>query len=190
MIAVIGKIGVGKTTFLKNSGLDLNKVFFADKFIENEYQKKGIIFEQIKSKIGIFLIENEQVSKKRIRLWLNENNTNIDKLEKIIFPVIFDELKNGNYAFVELPVLFNKNINFLPLFSAVLCLSTSEKKRQKNLFKRNVNKLTIKALDAKNSPKIAKISLFSKITIVDIYGENFLSTEQNKKNINLVQAII
>ncbi|MCS4536707.1 dephospho-CoA kinase [Mycoplasma sp. CSL7475-4] len=190
MIAVIGKIGVGKSTFLKNCGLEASKIFFADEFVEQEYKKRGKIYQEIKLKIGEFLLENDHVSKNKIREWLNENNTNIDILEKVVFPVIFDELKNGNYEIVEIPVLYNENINFLPLFSLILCLSTNEKNRQKNLIKRGVNKLTIKALDAKNDPKIAKKALFGKITIVDIYADNFTSTPQNKKNIDLLKTII
>ncbi|AIA29254.1 dephospho-CoA kinase [Mycoplasmopsis californica] len=189
MIALIGKVGVGKSTFLRNSGLKKEKIFICDEFVAKEYKKYGILYNEIKQKIGTFLLDEKGVSKKKILKWLFENTDNIDKLERVVFPKIFDAIKNGNFAIVEIPVLVNKNFNFLSLFSAVLCLSTSEQKRWKNIQKRSVDKLTIKAIDQKNSTILAKNQLFGQIPVVDIYLENFESYDRNKKILDLVKLI-
>ncbi|MBU4690515.1 dephospho-CoA kinase [Mycoplasma sp. ES3157-GEN-MYC] len=189
MIAVIGKIGVGKTTFLKNLGIDQEKIFYCDEFIAKHYLKNGIFYHEIKEKIGDFLLDKKGVSKSKILWWLDQDKRNIDVLEKIIFPKIFEALKNGKFLIVEIPVLVNKNCNFLTLFSLILCLSTNEQKRQKNLQKRNVDNLTLKQLDAKNDPKKAIKSLFGKKPIVDIYMWNFDSTQQNRKIFEILSLI-
>lgn len=190
MIAVIGKIGVGKSTFLHNCGVDEHKIFFTDKFVEKEYRKNGVLYNAIKSKIGDFLIDDNGVSKSKIREWINQTYSNINILEKVVMPEIFRALKKGNYELVELPILVNENFDFLPLFNMVLCLSTSEQKRQKNLLKRNVDKSTLKALDKKNDTKKAIKALFSKIPVVDIYMDNFESIDQNKKILKLVLLML
>ncbi|WP_029608675.1 dephospho-CoA kinase [Mycoplasma simbae] len=186
MIAIIGKIGVGKTTFLKNCGIELEQIFFADVFVAQNYEKNGLFYEPIKQKIGEFLIDENGVSKPKILAWLSQNTENILKLEKLIYPIIYEHLKSNEYKLAEMPVLVNKNVNFLPLISGVLCLSTSDEIRVKNLQKRNVDKATLKQLDKKNDTKKAIKSLFGKKLIVEMYGDNFESTDQNKKILSLL----
>lgn len=190
MIAVIGKIGVGKTTFLKNLGIDNSKIFFADEFVAKNYLLGSKLCQKIKEEIGDFLLDSNGVSKTKIKEWISQNIDNLERLEKIVYQEIFTTLKNGKYELAELPNLSNKYCDFLSLISVILCLSNNPKKRQKNLVKRNVDKSTILLIDAKNDPKSIKKSLFSLKPIVDIYINNCESLEQNQKILKLVKSIL
>lgn len=177
MIALIGQIAVGKSTFLENFKKLGLKTFNCDEFINREYQKNGKIYHKINQELGDFLNDKNGISKEKIKLWIDQKAHNLGELEKIIYPLIFEEIKGGNFFIVEIPNLLPKNFEFISLFSAILCLETSQKNRLKNFKKRNVDKTKIKAIDAKNDPFSIKNQLFGSIPIVDFYGHNFINNE-------------
>ncbi|UUD35333.1 dephospho-CoA kinase [Mycoplasmopsis caviae] len=179
MIALIGKIAVGKSTLLDDFAKNGLKVFNCDRFIAQEYRKGGKIYHKINDELGSFLNNKDGISKQKIMDWIDQKPHNLERLENLIYPIIYDELKDGNYSIVEIPNLMPKKINFISLFSAILCLETSWKNRDKNFKKRNVDKNKIKSIDAKNDPFYIKNALFGSIPIVDIYANNFT----NCKNI-------
>lgn len=190
MIAVIGKIGVGKTTFLSEIKKMGYKVFNSDEFIKSEYKTDGLLYKAIKKEFGTLLLDEFGVNKEKIRQWIKDDIKNLDLLEKCIYPIIFDHLNTYCYDFAEVPNLITKNGNFAKLFKIVLCLETSEKNQVKNLKKRNVNKLTIRLLNSKNDPKLIKNQLFKEKIIVDIYGQNFKNWARNKKFLECLFSLL
>ncbi|MBZ4203386.1 dephospho-CoA kinase [Mycoplasma tauri] len=186
MIAIIGKIGVGKSFFLnkmKERGL---KVFSCDEYIREIYHKNNVGYNAINSQIGSFLNDENGISKEKIKEWIYVNPSNLDLLEKIIYPLIFKAINLGKFHFVEIPKIIGKNFDFSNLFDNIVCLKIPEKNRQKNWKNRNVDNFLKKQIDAKNDPKIVKNALFGKKPIVDIYANNW----QSESTINLILNLV
>ncbi|MCE6061953.1 dephospho-CoA kinase [Mycoplasmopsis agalactiae] len=172
MIAIIGKIGVGKTTFSKKLIERGFSVFNCDEFVQKSYQKGNEGYEAIKNQIGDFLCDENGVSKDKIKSWFSQNPYNIDLLEKAIFPIVDKAIKIGKFDFVEIPKLIGKNYDFSKLFDIILCLETPEKNRGKNMIKRGVDNFTKMAISEKNAPKLMKNAIFGQIPIVNIFANN------------------
>lgn len=169
MIAIIGKVGVGKSYLIEKLSKKGFKTLKSDNFINEKYKKDQILYKLINEKIGNFLNDDKGINKTFLKQWIYQNEHNLDILEKIVFNALFDELKNKKYDFVEIPILINKNYDFSSLFDKVLCLETNEKNYQKNLEKRNVDNLFKNKIMKKNDPFLIKKQLFGKLPIVNIY---------------------
>lgn len=190
MIAVIGQICSGKSTFIKNFNKMHYKTFSCDEFFVQSYKKNGECYKQVIQKIGPFLANNEGLDKNKIKSWIEENKEHIGLLEKIIYPILYDELKTKKYDFVEIPNLTTTIRDFTKLFSGIICVSTSPQKRMKNIAFRNVDKRTIEQINKKNNPFLIKKALFGKLPIVDIYGNNFDAPEYFEDFLNYVKRYL
>lgn len=188
MIAIIGKMGVGKTKFI-NSLNKKYKIFISDDFITQIYKKNEIGYFLIKKNIGSFVLNESGVDKAKLFLWLKKDKKHWILLEKLIYPILKKELENGDYDFVEIPKLKSENFDFSSLFSLILCLSTTAEKHKKNLKKRNVDNSKINAINEKNAPKSIINALFTKIPIVDIYGNKLWKYAKNKKFLQFLFSI-
>ncbi|WP_029513151.1 nucleoside/nucleotide kinase family protein [Mycoplasmopsis primatum] len=173
MIAIIGKIAVGKTFFSNKLIQKGFTVFNCDDFFNHSYLKNNDCYMKINSEIGSFLNDENGISKTKIKSWISQNPNNIDLLEKAIYPILFNKLKIGKFDFVEIPKIIGKNFDFSKLFDNIVCLETPDKIRAKNLEKRNVDNFTKKAISAQNAPFLIKNALFGTIPIVNIYANNF-----------------
>ncbi|MGZ9413135.1 dephospho-CoA kinase [Mycoplasma sp. Z386] len=171
MIAVIGKYGSGKTTFLKKIEKYGYKVLYTDDFYKECYAKNGVCVSIIKEKLGINFIKNDEVNKEEIRNFILNDKGNINKLEQLVYPVLEEHLSKYKYDFVEIPNLFTKNANFLRFFSQILNIQTTEEKRQKNIKKKGVNKKISELNNFLNNGKIGKKVV--NISWEDIEKENF-----------------
>lgn len=172
MIAIIGKLGVGKTTFCKKLIEKGFSVFNCDDFVQESYLKGNDCYKEIKRQIGDFLCDEKGVSKSKIKTWIAQNPYNIDILEKVIFPIVYEAIKIGKFDFVEIPKLVGKNYDFSQLFDIVLCLESPEKIRAKNMAARGVDNFTKKAISEKNAPKLMKNAIFGQVPIVNIFANN------------------
>ncbi|MBN0919636.1 dephospho-CoA kinase [[Mycoplasma] gypis] len=150
MIAIIGKSGVGKTTLLNILEARGFKTFIADNYVKNIYKKGSIGYKKIQEILGDQYVNEYEVDKKALRDSIIQDYNFVDKLEKIIYPIIEDHLKNHHYDFAEVPNIYTSNGNFVPLFNKIIRIETSEKIRLKNLKKRNVNNLEKNVIDTLN----------------------------------------
>ncbi|WP_029512864.1 dephospho-CoA kinase [Mycoplasmopsis iners] len=190
MIAIIGKSGAGKSTLLNFLTKQGYQTFNCDNFIEKEYKKDGFLFKAINQEIGTFLNDDNGISKDKIKTWIAQNNNNINVLEKCIYPILGNALSSQKFDFVEIPNLDSKNYDFFSLFSGVLCVSIFEKNRLKNLYKKGVDKFTIKWINQKNDPKRIKKALFGKKPIVDIYAYNISTILRNQKKMDYLISLL
>ncbi|QJG67196.1 dephospho-CoA kinase [Mycoplasma phocoenae] len=165
MIAIIGKSGVGKTTFLKKLEKHGFKVLIADEFVNELYKKGNLGYKKIKHTLGEKYVDENGVNKKALKESINLNLDFINEVEELIFPIIENHLKITNYDFVEMSNIFSKNANFLPYFSKIIQISIPEENRVKNLKKRNVNNYDKNIIDALNKG-------FFTNDIVNISSEN------------------
>ncbi|WGI36448.1 dephospho-CoA kinase [Mesomycoplasma lagogenitalium] len=165
MIAIIGKYGVGKTTFLKKVESFGYKILYTDEFFANCYKFNNSCYWAIKNELGQNYVNESEVIKNELRNFILKDKNNINILEKIVYPILEKHLEENRYDFVEIPNIFSKNANFERFFSHIFNIKTSEKKRQENIEKKGVLK---KNSNLNNSLNVGKI----KKKVVDILWED------------------
>lgn len=138
--AIVGNIASGKSTIeleLSKSGF---KVFDTDKL-------SHVILEELKNNVieafkGFDIIENGEISRKKLGKIVFENKDLKQKLENIIYPKlkdkileIFKENKSEKVVFISIPLLFE--VGWQDLFDKILFVKTDDNIRLKRLMKRN-----------------------------------------------------
>ena len=143
-IAITGKIGSGKTTvckILKEIGY---KVYESD----NEVKKllKGLqVVEKVKSlykdKIENLIDNNGNINKKELGGFLFANKKELDKLEKLLYPLLEGQKKkfieancNEKFIFFDIPLLFEKKMH--KKFDKIIFLDVSKEIQEKRVIKR------------------------------------------------------
>ena len=143
-IAITGKIGSGKTTvckILKEIGY---KVYESD----NEVKKllKGLqVVEKVKSlykdKIENLIDNNGNINKKELGGFLFANKKELDKLEKLLYPLLEEQKKkfieancNEKFIFFDIPLLFEKKMH--KKFDKIIFLDVSKEIQEKRVIKR------------------------------------------------------
>jgi dephospho-CoA kinase len=143
-IAITGKIGSGKTTvckILKEIGY---KVYESD----NEVEKllKGLqVVEKVKSlykdKIENLIDNNGNINKKELGGFLFANKKELDKLEKLLYPLLEEQKKkfieancNEKFIFFDIPLLFEKKMH--KKFDKIIFLDVSKEIQEKRVIKR------------------------------------------------------
>lgn len=139
IIAITGCIGSGKSYIANiiqnNFGYD---TFSCDTFTVNAYED-----QQVKEKLDKHFncLVNGKVDKKIIKSQLNDDSITI--LNSIIHPYVKDEilkvkkLYKDSLAFIEVPLLFETNMNLL--FDKTLVISVDDNLRHQRLKDRNLN---------------------------------------------------
>ncbi|QNM93840.1 dephospho-CoA kinase [Mycoplasma sp. Pen4] len=168
MIAIVGKLASGKTTFIKQAAKLGFSTFICDEFIADLYANNYEIISEIKQEIGEFLIENNQVSKPKIKEWILKDAKNLEKLEKIAFSYLDKHFQTHEYDLVEIPILHNKFFDFSKYFSVIFYMQIDDKQRGKFLKNRGVNKLLIKIFDDKNSYNWGEKEFYNQKKVVNI----------------------
>lgn len=156
MIAIIGKYGSGKTTFLKKIESYGFSVLYTDDFFKKCYEKNEECYCIIKESLGQEFVDDKSVLKNKLREFIIENKNNINIIEKLVYPVLEDHLKNNKYDFVEIPNLFTQNANFVKYFEQIFNIEISEEQRLKNIEKKYVDKKTSKLNNKLNNGKKGK----------------------------------
>mgnify|MGYP004506322545 CR=1 FL=1 len=138
--AIVGNIASGKSTIeleLSKSGF---KVFDTDKL-------SHVILEELKNNVieafkGFDIIENSEISRKKLGKIVFENKDLKQKLENIIYPKlkdkileIFNENKSEKVVFISIPLLFE--VGWQDLFDKILFVQTDDNIRLKRLMERN-----------------------------------------------------
>ena len=90
-IGITGSIGTGKTTIANIFALFKIPIFDADREIKNILKKKEI--KQKLKNIWPLIVKKDQIDKLKLREIIFSNNTERNKLEKLLYPYLEIELK-------------------------------------------------------------------------------------------------
>ena len=90
-IGITGSIGTGKTTIANIFALFKIPIFDADREIKNILKKKKI--KQKLKNIWPLIVKKDQIDKLKLREIIFSNNTEKNKLEKLLYPYLEIELK-------------------------------------------------------------------------------------------------
>ncbi|VEU59706.1 dephospho-CoA kinase [Mesomycoplasma neurolyticum] len=156
MIAITGKYGSGKTTFLKKIASYGYKVLNCDEFITKCYQKNNLCYLKIKETLGNDFVNEKHVLKDKLREFIVEKPDNINIIEKLVYPILEQHLIQNTYDFVEIANIQGKNIDFSKYFTKIYVLVTPEKQRQQNIQNKNVDKLVKNINNSLNIGNVGK----------------------------------
>ena len=112
-IGITGSLASGKTTASKILSSSKGPLFNADVVVKNLYKKNS--FRKIISKR--FNIKNTLNIKRSLKNKIKEDETNIQKLEKIVHPLVRKEMykfirknKKKKFIFLEIPLLIESKL--------------------------------------------------------------------------------
>ena len=173
-IAITGKIGSGKTSLcniIKKIGY---KVYESDKEVE-KLLKRAQIIEEVKllykGKIRNLIDNNGNIHKKILGDFLFSNKNELDKLEKLLYPLLegqkkkfVEENSNEEFIFFDIPLLFEKKMH--KKFDKIIFLDVSKEIQEKRVLKRKG--MTKNKLDNILNNQSYDISIFKKFISVQI----------------------
>ena len=173
-IAITGKIGSGKTSLcniIKKIGY---KVYESDKEVE-KLLKRAQIIEEVKllykGKIRNLIDNNGNINKKILGNFLFSNKNELDKLEKLLYPLLegqkkkfVEENSNEEFIFFDIPLLFEKKMH--KKFDKIIFLDVSKEIQEKRVLKRKG--MTKNKLDNILNNQSYDISIFKKFISVQI----------------------
>ena len=173
-IAITGKIGSGKTSLcniIKKIGY---KVYESDKEVE-KLLKRAQIIEEVKllykGKIRNLIDNNGNINKKILGHFLFSNKNELDKLEKLLYPLLegqkkkfVEENSNEEFIFFDIPLLFEKKMH--KKFDKIIFLDVSKEIQEKRVMKRKG--MTKNKLDNILNNQSYDISIFKKFISVKI----------------------
>lgn len=189
-VAITGNIASGKSTvetILKEKGL---KVLDTDEVSHNLLEDENVKTKIFSAFKGYDVIEDGEISRKKLGSIIFDNIKLRKKLEGILHPLIKEEIgrffrqnNDEKIAFVSVPLLFE--VGFENLFDKIILIHSDDKIRLERLIKRN----NLNEKQAKNRINI-QISQDKKIPLADyiIYNDNSLDDLSN--NINKILKLI
>ncbi|MFV8499876.1 dephospho-CoA kinase [Mycoplasma sp. VS424B] len=151
MIAIVGRMASGKSTFLAACAQLGYSTFNCDQYVSYLYNKDKEFIKLIAEKFGTFLLKDNVLDKNKIKKWILQDSTNLKKLEKEVFLKLKSHLLEHQYDFVEIPILYTDVVDFAPLFSCIFHMQISEDIRQKFLQQKGVDNFTLQFLDNQNA---------------------------------------
>lgn len=175
MIALVGQICSGKSFLAKELQKRGFKIFNADIFVEDLYFHNLDFVNFLRTLNLGYLIEDNKVSKPKIKALLKTKHSDFFILERIVHTYIWLHLHKHVYDFVELPVLNGPYVDFSVFFSHIINIDNSDQQRWTWCQKRGVDKSTFELINEKNSFKWGKIAFFKKVPIVNISWINQLN---------------
>lgn len=115
LVGITGNIASGKSWILNYLSLQGYKTLSSDEFIGDLYKDHKIQLDVLKT-----LPEIEYFDKKKIFDIIYQHKDKRERLEKLLYPYLIEEIKNfakegksGTISFVEVPLLFEKNFEYL-----------------------------------------------------------------------------
>lgn len=174
IICITGDIGSGKTTLLEHLAKQGYFTFNMDNYIHDIYVKGQIGYQAILKNFGKQFVNNEAVDRNKLKEIINQDNRNLQKLNKIMFPIIQQKIreldKRNEQCFIELGICFFYPQVFLKFFNKIAVINA-----RKTLILENKNK--------KNAIIIKKPTMF--VGFINLLRENkrkikFCVLENNK----------
>ncbi|MFV8471351.1 dephospho-CoA kinase [Mycoplasma sp. B6188] len=151
MIAIVGRMASGKSTFLAACASLGFSTFSCDEYVAYLYNQDKAFIALIEQKFGSFLLSEGKINKKLVKNWIMQDPSNLKKLEKEVFYRLKQHLMQHKYDFVEIPILFTEIEDFAPLFSCIFHMQIQEDIRQKFLHQKGVDNFTLEFLDSQNA---------------------------------------
>ncbi|MEE3928030.1 dephospho-CoA kinase [Mycoplasmopsis ciconiae] len=180
-IAITGRMASGKSYFVSYLKKLNYKVLICDDFVNELYVQNSHIKKQIMEKFGEEAYSNNIINKHFIKAKIIEDSSYLTYLQSLTYSYLYKHLQENKYDFVEIPILNNIFFDFSIFFSVIFNMQISDQKRREFLQKRNVDNLTIKAIDAKNDDFFSKNQLFNNVPIVNIPLEKRLNIQDIQK---------
>ena len=144
IIALIGSPLAGKTTLLKEFQKKGIKVFSADSFVTQIYKKDNEGYNIIKKELGDQFVTETSVNKRELAKWASiEGNLNI--LNELIHPIIFNYLEGKDNYIAELPILTKSPVKF-KYDKLVMVKASPEKIKERFESKQIMNPLFIEQI--------------------------------------------
>ena len=127
-IAVVGKIGAGKSYVAQSFGIP---VFNADKEVSKIYEKNINFFKKLKKQIQKY-IKSFPIKKREILKSILTNRKNLKKITKIIHPIVRKEMilflkknKDKKFVFLEIPLLIERKL--IKYFDVIIFIKSKKK---------------------------------------------------------------
>ena len=174
-IGITGSLSSGKTTASKILSLKRGPLFSADKAVKDIYKSK-----RFKSIIGRrFKIKNNNQLKKSLKKVILENKKNVEKLEKIIHPLVRKKMRrftlqnrNKKFLFYEIPLLIESKL--MKYFNVVIFIKAKRKLRLRRFLSKNGDKKLFNTLNYKQMKDAKKIKYCDYVVV-------------NEKNLNILK---
>ncbi len=174
-IGITGSLASGKTTASKIMSSKRGPLFSADKVVKDLYKNKN--FKSLVSKR--FRIKNNSQIKRSLKKLILENKVNIEKLERIVHPLVRKKMKNftlqnrnKKLLFYEIPLLVESKL--MKHFNVVIFIKAKEQLRLKRFKSKNGDKKLFNLFNNKQMNDKKKIKFCDHIVV-------------NEKNLNILK---
>jgi dephospho-CoA kinase len=186
-LIVLGLPASGKSSALNELKKKEFKIINADKIVEKIYRNKKVI-ELLAFNFGLKIIKENEINKKKLSEIVFKNKQKLNKLSKLIHPLVLIELKkeiqkikSKNIAF-EVPVLIKEfEKPFLNLSNGIVLIEAKKELR----FNRLKEKYGLK-----EAKKRIKLITFNKKRILNsgikVFKVNGLNFNKIKEDINKI----
>ncbi len=111
IIALIGAPLSGKTTVLKKLQEKGMRVFSADAHVKKIYKRNEEGYNLIREELGEDFVNEESVDRRVLAQWATEEG-NLERLNELIHPLIFNYLDDKDDFIAELPIITNSSVKF------------------------------------------------------------------------------
>ena len=189
-IGLTGGIGSGKSTVCKVLKSLSIPIFNSDNIAKEIYKDKSVVTE-IKKQIGITVNEDNSINKKMLSLTIFNNKTKLQKLNKIIHPIVEKEFdlwsqnQNKKMVIKESALLFESK-SFKKL-DKIIYVYASQKNRINRVIKRDLRTKAEVLKIISNQHKFADIK--KKVDYI-IYNNNELLVPQIIRIINEIKKLL
>ena len=174
-IGITGSLASGKTTASKILSSKRGPIFSADKAVKELYKNKH--FKSLVSKK--FKIKNNSQLKKSLKKLILKNKNNINKLERIIHPLVRKEMKNftvknknKKLLFYEIPLLIESKL--MKNFNSVVFIKAKKQLRLKRFLSKSGDKKLFNLFNNKQMNDTKKIKFCDHVVV-------------NEKNLNILK---
>ncbi len=165
-IGITGSLASGKTTASKILSSRRGPLFSADKAVKELYRNK-----QFKSLIGKrFKLKNNNQIKKSLKRLILENKRNIQKLEKIIHPLVRKKMKsftlknrNKKLLFYEIPLLVESKLT--KYFNVIIFIKARKQIRFKRFKSKSGDKKLFNLLNNKQMVDKKKVKFCDHVVV-------------------------
>ena len=189
-IGLTGGIGSGKSTVCKVLKSLSIPIFNSDNIAKEIYKDKSVVTE-IKKQIGVTVNEDNSINKKMLSLTIFNNKTKLQKLNKIIHPIVEKEFdlwsqnQNKKMVIKESALLFESK-SFKKL-DKIIYVYASQKNRINRVIKRDLRTKAEVLKIISNQHKFADIK--KKVDYI-IYNNNELLVPQIIRIINEIKKLL
>lgn len=168
VVGITGKIASGKSSVAALFKENSIPTFSSDEIVLDLYKNKNVIAKINKA---FNLTFSDVVDKTVLRKYLLDNPKDINKLNKIVHPLVKEEIirqiaqhKKGIIVF-EVPLLFEANLE--NLFDYIIAVDVNKKEQEKRLALRNpLSHLDLKIINSNN-----KFEIYKKMVDIIIFND-------------------